>query len=116
MKLKKFVPTINSPTYFLALMDVMVVWCGVVHYSEVQDGGVQCSVALYDGTWCGILTDGYLGGLYQTLKLEMNKLLQTLLRIENQKLETLLNRFYEVSTSSVPKPNQERKTSDQAHS
>ena len=39
MKLKKFLPTINSPTYFLALMNVMVVWCGVVHYSEVQYGG-----------------------------------------------------------------------------
>ena len=39
-------------------------------------------------------------------KLEISRLLQTLLRTENQKLETLLNRFDEFSTCSVPKPNQ----------
>ena len=49
MKLKRFIPTINSPTYFLAWMDVILVWCGwcsIVGYNVVcaARGLVLCMV------------------------------------------------------------------------
>lgn len=51
----------------------------------------------------GELTACILHGLYEILRLEVTKLTETLLRTDNQKLDTLLNWFCEVSISLLPK-------------
>lgn len=89
-----------------------VVWCGAVWYGAVLCGVVWCGVVWCSVLCCGMiwyvcvggeLTASILHGLYEILRLEVTKLTETLLRTDNQKLDTLLNWFCEVSVSLLPK-------------